>query len=810
MRLRVATGRLPDRFVLESAPLGETMGKGGDKGRFRLRVPAVLLPLAVVFVGIAPHLGKLGDHVVRAHEYWYDSVGHMYLSWERFQTLTFQHGFFDFRWFYPYPDTGTFNEPSLTHGLLFGLIDLVTPGEAWAFNLTMVVLLALNGVALYLLLKDVVRRPWIAAVFATAGALSPFAWIRYAHPPNTVVFWGLLGLLLLRMAARRPSWLRCAAVPALFTAQLYSSFYAGMFFVVPLIVLLPTTLATARFHGSLRALLLRVGLAALVCVPLLAVLQVTYGETRTEMGAVNSYEYVSGWMKRGTADLVDSAPLVCQLRALGVSRSQEECRGEMFPGRFVLAAAAVSALLAAFLAVRRFGRGGGVARGALRAGLVVVGGVLAFVFGTTVPFHLGLWIALAIPSNRRGGSLAVVSPIAAYAAAALLVVDVSVNPTIAVFGAELGSIHRVFFEVVPGFEGLRSENRIAVLLPPLLAVVGAVGLRRILALGPLRRRRFVAPAILVVSGLVVAVDAQPAWQEYEPFPRSDRPQPALEAATALPDDAVLAVVRGSGNGITGRQHWDANYFLGHIVIHGHRQVTGYSTYNTPASEAIERAARLRSPRDRLVWASRVAHLFGATHLLIDWRENRAPSADKLAAVLRAADGLELLERDDQMALAAIPERDDTARGPVAAESWGGGEVVEPVTVRGSDPKWRLEAAFDGDPETVWSSRRAQRDGQWIELEFEREITGDSLAFSPGRRTESLPTAFVVEVDRGRGFEVAFEQTRWQVSRELVDRPGSGRVSIPIGGEPFRKLRIRLTGESPFAWNLAALAVRAGG
>ncbi|MBW2276524.1 MAG: discoidin domain-containing protein [Deltaproteobacteria bacterium] len=784
--------------------------KRGEKGRFRLRVPAVLLPLGVLFVGIAPHLGKLGDHVVRAHEYWYDAVGHMYLSWERFQTLTFQHGFFDFRWFYPYPSTGTYNEPSLTHGLLFGLFDLVAPGEAWAFNLAMVAILALNCAALYLLLRDIVRRPWIAAVFATVGALSPFAWIRYAHPPNTIVFWGLLGLLLLRMAARRPSWLRCAAVPALFTAQLYSSFYAGMFFVVPLVVLLPATLATARFHGSLRGLLLRVGAATLVCIPLLVALQVTYADTRSEMGAVNSYEYVSDWMKRGTGDLLDSAPLVCQLRALGVSRPQEECRGEMFPGRFVLVAAAISALLAAFLAVRRFGGGKGFRRGALRLGLAIVGGVLAFAFGLTLPFHLGLWAALAVPSSRRGGSLAVSSPLAAYVAAALLVVDVSVNPTVAILGFELGSIHRVFFEIVPGFEGLRSENRIAVLLPPLLAVVGAVGLRRILALRPLRRRPFAAPAILVPLALVAAVDAQPAWQEYEPFPRSDRPHPALEAAAALPDDAVLAVVKGRGAGITRRQHWDANYFLGHIVIHRHRQVTGYSTYNTPASEAIERATSLRRKGDRLVWASRVAQLFGATHLLVDWRDERSPSEQKLSTVLATVGGLELTARDDNMALVAIAARDDTARGPVAYAAVVSGKPIEPSSARGSEANWRLAAALDGDPETVWSSRRAQRSGQWIELTFAQPVAGSSVVFSPGRRTESLPTSYVVEVDRGQGFEVVYEQPRWEVSRALVDRPGTGEISIALPEEPFLKLRIRLTAGSPFAWNLATIAVHSDG
>jgi hypothetical protein len=436
----------------------------------------------------------------------------------------------------------------------------------------------------------------------------------------------------------------------------------------------------------------------------------------------------------------------------------------------------------------------------------VTGGVVSLVLGLTLPFHVGLWAALAVSADRRGGSLAVASPMAAIAAAALLVADVSVNPTVHLAGFELGSVHRVFFEVVPGFDGLRSENRIAVLLPPLLAIVGAVGLRRLLALGPLRRRRWAAPAVLVPLGLLIAIDCQPAWQEYEPLPRSDRAPSVLQAAADLHDDAVIAVVKGRGASVTRRQDWDANYFLGHIVTHGKRQVTGYSTYNTPASNAIERAAGMRSGRARLPWVARLAHLFGATHLLIDWREAEAPGDAALDRMLADA-GLVLVARDRHLVLAAIGPRDDTAHGPVAAAPEVGGPAIAPASVRGSRSSWRLDSALDGDPETVWSSRAAQRDGPWVELAFDRPVRADRLEFSPGRRIETLPTAFAVELDRGSGWRVVHERSRWQVPRSLIDRPGTGLVSVPLPGEPFERLRLRISADSPFAWNLSRLEVR---
>jgi hypothetical protein len=780
---------------------------GSPKPR-RFRVPAVLLPLAALLVGIAPHLGRLGDHVVRAHEYWYDALGHMYIAWERFGALTFQHGFFDFRWFYPYADTGTYNEPSLTHGLLFGLFNLVTPGEAWAFNLAMIAILALNAVALYLLVRDFVHRPWIAAVLATVGALSPFAWIRYAHPPNTVIFWGLCGLLLLRMAARRPTWPRCAAVPALFTVQLCSSFYAGMFFLVPLVVFLPAALASAWRNGLLARLVLRAGLCSLACAPLLAALQLSYADTRQELGQVNTYEYVSGWMKRSTADLADAAPLTCQLRALGISRPQAECRGEMFPGRLIPVLATLSLLVALALALRRLRAGGGLLRVAVRPACVVVGAVLAAVLGLTLPFHLGLWAALAWPGRRPGRALAVSSPIAVPLAAALLVIDVSVNPTVSLLGLELDSIHRIFFAVVPGFDGLRSENRIAVLLPPLLAIVGAVGLRRLLAIDPVRRRRWAAPAALVPLALLAAVDAQPAWQEYEPFPRSDRIPDALEAAAELHPDAVLAVVKGRGHGITRREDWDANYFLAHIVLHGHRQVTGYSTYNTPASQAIERAARIRRG-ERLGWVARTAYLFGASHLLIDWRETRPPADRAILERLGRDGGMTLVARDQHMALYAIDPLPGVAHGPVSAKTLDLGPVIAPDRARGSGRGWKLGSVLDGDPATTWSSRTRQKSGQWIELSFAQPVRAAGLVFAPGLRTETLPTGYVVEIADREGWQTVVEKDRWEVPQSLVDRPGSGVVALPLPPTRFTRLRMRLTEGSPFAWNLATLEVRSG-
>lgn len=777
---------------------------------WRSRVPAWAFPLAVIAVGVAPHLGKLRDNVVAAHEYWYDSVGHLYLSWERFQALTFQHGFFDFRWFAPYPNTGTYNEPALSHGILFGVFNLVF-AEPLAFNLAMIAILALNAIALYLLVNDIVRRPWIAAVFATVGALSPFAWVRYAHPPNTVLFFGLLGLFFLRRAAHRPTLSRCIAAPAMFVLQLFSSFYTGMFFVVPLVVYLPHALALAKANGNLKALVVRAGLASLALAPLLALLQLSYAETRHELGKVNTYEYVSSYMPLHAQDLLPHAPLVCQLRVLGIGRPQAECRDEDFPGRLAIAGGLAGLVLAAVLGARRLARSrprnkGEAIRLALRLGLPPAGLIAALVLGRTLPFHLSLWAALAVPDARPGRSLAIRSRIAVPLAAALLVLDVALNPIVPLFGRELGSIHRVFFALVPGFDGLRSESRIVVLVPVFLAILGACGARWVLALLP-GLRAGMAPVVAVAAlGLWALVDAQPMWQEYKPLPRSDRVGAALRAAAALPARDVLAVVKGDGAHIARRRHSDANYFLGHIVLHGHRQVTGYSTYNTPASEAIERAASLHDPGARLPWAARVAYLFGATHLLIDWVDRPAPPRAAVESMLRFEGPPRLVAVDDHMALVALGPFADTTHGPSPAVPGPDALVARrPDRAKGSNPSWRLAAAVDGNPATAFTTRTLQREGEWVAMEWSGPVRLAGVGFSPGLAVESLPIGYVVEVQDGVTWRVVAERNEWDVPRSLIDRPGTGLVTVAFAPVETRAARLRLTRSSPWPWSLASLA-----
>ncbi|MCP4710047.1 MAG: hypothetical protein GY869_15595, partial [Planctomycetes bacterium] len=212
-----------------------------------------------------------------------------------------------------------------------------------------------------------------------------------------------------------------------------------------------------------------------------------------------------------------------------------------------------------------------------------------------------------------------------FLAAALLIVDVALNPVIEVFDYSFASIHQYFFYYLPGFDGMRSEYRIIVLLPVFLSIIAAISTRRFLAYMTFKGLRRTVFIILLMLSMWSIFDAQPSWQEYKPAPRTDRKSKIFAAASSLPPKAVIAFVRGRGYEIAPYLEHRGAYWVNYILLHGHRQITSKSTYMAPASMAIGfRVGSLRNKKTRLKWAQRIAYMFGGTHLIIDWGDQRTP------------------------------------------------------------------------------------------------------------------------------------------------------------------------------------------
>jgi len=758
-----------------------------------------LLPVLTLVVALYPHAPKLDDHVVKAHGAWYDAIGHMYVSWERFRALTFQTDFFDFLWFHPYANTGTFNEPSVAQGLLFGLFNSFIAAEPLAFNVAMIAILVLNLVACYLLLRDIVDHRWIAMVFAHVGAFSPFAWTRYAHPSNTVIFFGILGLLFLRLAARDGRWRWCILAPLMFVLQFYSTLYVGMFFAFVLGLYLPWTLGRASVNKVFTRVLVRMALAAALMLPSVYYLYQAYSMPVEQLGEPNTYHYVCKKFPKGVNDIMNKESLDCHLRLLGKEVNWRECRPEMYPGRLAVWGGLVG-LLAAIVAASRVPRES-LLRSALRWGAVLIGLKLAFYWDKTLPLHVGIWIALLVPGKKPGGSVGLRGEIAVPLACLLLILDIAVNPTVAFYRFKLQSIFYYIFEHVPGAPGLRSEYRIVVLVPVFLAIIGAWGAKQIITVLENHRHRFIAAgALLALSGVAV-VTSLPSWQTYAAIPSSTRLSPVLRAARDLPADAVMSVIGASGTRIRREKHSEDGYSVAYAMFHRHRQVSGRATHRSPAARAISTAVKLDA--ERLLWTARVARLFGTSHLIVDWHRGRAPAEKRLVEMLKPVPTAKLLVRSRHMALVELGDMPEVARGPVADLDPPGREL-RPVAASASDGAKAADHVADGNVRTVWSTGRPQQADDWIAISFDEPATILGLGYTPGLQTATLPFAFAVEVKKGDDWVEVGRKERWEVPQSLVDKPRSGRLVVSFEPVETTAVRVRLVDGSPWPLTVAEM------
>lgn len=753
-----------------------------------------LLPVVTLSLALYPHLDKLDTHVVRAHGAWYDALPHIYLCWEWWRSVLFEHGFFDFRWFYPYQHTGTFAELHLVPGMLYGIFDLFCASEVTAFNLAMVAVLALNMVAAYFLLRDVVTSRPLAMIFAQVAAFSPFAWTRYAHPSNTVIFCGLLGLLFLRLAVRTGRWRWCMLAPLMFVLQMYSGLYVGMYFVFVLLLYVPWALGKAREHRVFFRAIGRLALTSALLLPALGYLYESYSAFHDDTRESREYQYVSRKSRRKLAGFTEAKPIDCQLRILGKREKWTSCREELHPGRLAAWGGVVGLIVGALVAARR--RRDSWLRSGLRYGAVLLGLRLCVHWEDTLPFHLGLWTALAIPGRRRGGALGLRGEIALPLALVLLMVDVACNPYVELFGLKLQSVFKYFFDYVPGMVGLRSEYRIVVLIPVFLAMIGATGFAHLHASLWRSRHRITSVMLLALLAAFSVVAGQPGWQIYAPAWSSATLPPVLRAARALPEEAILSFVGASGTQVRKRRDDEDAYTMGAVMFHQHRQISGRSTRRPPSVGALRHAQDLR--RGALTWSTRVSRLFGATHLILDWGRRRPPGKAQVEAMLRDEPSLRLITMDSRFALLEISEDPSVARGPVPDPPLPGA-VIEPIAADASIRGAHAVRAIDGNPWTEWTSGRNQQPGDWIAISFAQPWSLSGVAFTPMNETAALPTKFAIDafVD-GQWREVA-RKDRWEIPWSLIEQPVKGRVIVPFPEVETRQVRLRVLEASP--WNL---------
>jgi glucosylceramidase len=127
--------------------------------------------------------------------------------------------------------------------------------------------------------------------------------------------------------------------------------------------------------------------------------------------------------------------------------------------------------------------------------------------------------------------------------------------------------------------------------------------------------------------------------------------------------------------------------------------------------------------------------------------------------------------------------------PRLASTTGWTATANPATT-GADA---VANAADGDASTRYSTDVAQAPGQYLQVDFGKQIRARQVVFDTGASTGDYPREYTVQVSS--------DGTNW--STAVASATGSGQfITVPLDGAPIRYVRLTLTDTSTSWWSVA--------
>jgi hypothetical protein len=581
--------------------------------------------------------------------------------------------------FYPTPLTLTFSEHLIPQALQGVPAYLATGNVVLAYNLVFLATFALSGLGMFLLVRELTGSARAAFVAGLFYAFYPYRLGQFPHVQTMSSQWMPFALYGFRRWFDTGRWPALGAGTAAFVVQGLSSGYYLFYFAPVLGGYVLWEIGSRHRWRDWRtwAALGGAGLVSLACtLPFLLPYQAAkdrFGLTR-EIGEVSTF----------SADLFAYAHTPPQLYVWGpILNRFPQPEGDLFPGAvplLVAAAATVLWLAAAAAAVVQATRGAaaGERRGA-RLLLAVAALGVAGAIGVAITGGF-VWQLGPIPIRMTNVSRTLTYALLAALAALVLspriravLRDGSTNLTPFLLVAigftvvmSLGPIPRaggermvglalysMFFDLVPGYAGLRAPARFGMVAAGLLAALSGYALARV---ATWRR----GGAVLGLVGAAFLAEAYAV-----PMPVNLNWRTTDRYATAWPsvhrlNDGPLAyryiVGMPAGTSLIelpiGDQAWDLRYVY-YAGLHGKPIVNGYSGY-FPAGYAarVARISGVWSDRDAAWTALRTS---GASHVLIHRDAYPPPEGDAIAGWARLAGATPVAWFADGDVLLALPQ-----------------------------------------------------------------------------------------------------------------------------------------------------------
>ncbi len=583
--------------------------------------------------------------------------------------------------FHPSTATLTFSEHLVPQALQGAPVYLATGNIVLAYNLVFLATFALSGLGMFLFVRETTGSASAAFV---AGLFYGFAPYRLGQLPHIQILssqWMPFALYGMRRYFDTGQRRALAGATAAFVVQGLSTGYF-LFFFAPMLLGYALWEVTTRGRlrdGSTWLTLMASGGAAVLCLlPFL----LPYAEARADFGFTRPVEEVRTY----SADLLAYMNAPPQLRFWGgILNHHPQAEGDLFPGAvpLTLALAAFSLWLRRYVTAARrvplvaHPRGRTLLRwlvvataaAALAAILVALtGGFAGDVAGlrvrvTSVRRTL-MWLALfgtsalVVLSRLRTRPLPPGHDLTPFfAVAAVFGVWMSLGPQPHVGAVRLDGmgLYGVFFDWVPGYDGLRVPARFAMVATLALAAATSTALARIAQWG--RTGSLVLALVAVVflaEAYAVPLPMNLTWSSGErytaPWPtvhRLNEGPLAYRHVLLMPGDTVLLELP------FGDQGWDLRYVY-YAGLHGKPIVNGYSGYFPDGYRG--RAARLAQLwRDGdAAWTALTTA--GATHVLVHERGYPEPEGLAVSHWVMSRGGSLAVEFSDGDKLFTLPRR----------------------------------------------------------------------------------------------------------------------------------------------------------
>jgi len=689
-----------------------------------------------------PLAANAGHQLLRSSYFW-DAYTNAMIMGSRVDAVLgrAQLSLYDNYFFAPLPNSIVFNENLFGLSLLFAPFYLLCNNPLLAYNLTLLLSLALSVFFTYLLVFRLSGNANAGLVAGVAFAFCPYILFEIGRIQLIASQWIPACFLFLHRAVEGRRLRDVVGFWLCVLLQIGTCLYYAMF-LIPLLALTGCALLVrgrppARFFYWFGACSVAAGLVALLMV-------FPYFSARGAFDLERSLAFASGYDGKFSffTHVSETNRTLTGLHYRGAWRGAHE--EIAFPGFSVLL---LSFLALAVPAWRKLGSTGAkqaVATILAWAGLAVAVVVVTLLGHTmllgAVVFAAGAWILSRGDAPQPfGGQRGL------YFAVLLLSVAMFLGLSPAEWkGAPVRGLYYYFHNYFPGFNGIRKVSRQAIMTTFVACVLAGFGAAWLLL--KIRRRR--------ARGLVTTLILASICYELRAFPH---PMETVWAGTEVPAvlrfvatlpaaDLVASVPQDSGRL---RFRGDAGMALHNYLAlyHKHRFVNGQSSWDPPVT-ALARRVLSKLPDEG---ARRALLSIGVRHIVVFGADLGPQHADLPALLVARPDEYRRVFHDGSDSVFTLLNDRDPTLSLLETPALPAGARLVPMSflrARSSLMVERAALALDGQKDTYWTGGSLQAPGQYFEVELAEPRQIVALEIEAPGRVMDVPVSYRLTAARG--------------------------------------------------------------